>query len=169
MALIVEDGTLASPSANTYISLDDAAAYCSGMGFTFATSSEGEAAILRAMAYIESFDFKGTKAYGPDDNVVQPLKWPRVGAYDEDGYAFEDDYIPPNLIKAVAYAASLEYESVGALSSVQNSNIKREKVDVIETEYFTPTPTKKEYPLLIGYLEGLIKGNLSGFVKVVRT
>lgn len=172
MSLIVEDGTLASASANTYISLSFASSFCTAMGYDvqWATCStaEQESAILRSMAYIESFDFKGVKVEGPDSDTVQPLKWPRSGAYDEDGYAFDDDQIPTNLKKAVAYGAYLESQTVGIFAVTQENNIKREKVDVIEIEYFSPSASKKQYSMLLNYLKGLLKENAAGFANVLR-
>lgn len=166
--LILEDGTLSTPSANTYATASVVSAFCAARGLTFATGATAVGAILRAMAYIESFDFKGVKSEGPESNIVQPLKWPRSGAYDEDGYALDDDYIPPNLVNALSYAAYLEVQNVGVFGSALSSNIKREKVDVLETEYFTPSPSQKEYPVIMGYLKGLIKGAGGGMAKVLR-
>lgn len=164
MALIEEDGSLVD-NANTYASLSYVDAFCSDLGLTSwasCSTATREAAILRGMAYIESLSFKGYKS-----DAAQALKWPRDGVYDEDGYAIEDDEIPANLLRAVARAAYEESVSAGTLQPTRTSGIKRERVDVIEVEYFgNSTNSDKIFSAINGYLKGLLtEGSFSDVVR----
>jgi len=157
MALVIEDGTLTYSTANTYATLDYVTTYCANLGLSewadAATDDLREQAILRAMAYIESKNYKGVKAEADD-----PLKWPREGVYDEDGYAIENDAIPDNLKRALARAAYEEVKEAGALQPSLEKGVKREKVDVIETEYFqSATAPQTVFPAIDMYLKGLIR------------
>ena len=166
MSLIVETGAVIS-NANTYISLDYADTYCEDMGYTAwasCTETEREAAILRAMRYIEGLSWKGIK-YDYDD----ALKWPRSGVYDEDGYAIDYDEIPTAVKKALAQAAYEESQSSGVLLPTYQTGIKREKIDVIEIEYFgnsTVSAPGKVFDAILSYVKGLIE---DGSNNVLRT
>jgi len=167
MALIIEDGTLTDTDANTYATLSYVTTYCSNLGLSewadAASDTVREAAILRAMAYIESKSYKGVKAEADD-----PLKWPREGVYDEDGYAIENDDIPTNLKKALARASYEEIKSSGILEPRLESGIKREKIDVIETEYFQSSALSQTiFQAVDNYLQGLLKSTIS--IPVIRT
>jgi len=165
MALIEEDGSIVD-GANTYASLSYVDTFCSDLGLTSwasCSTTAREAAILRGMAYIESLSFKGYKS-----DADQSLKWPRDGAYDEDGYAIEDDAIPTNLLRAVARAAYEESVSSGTLQATRTGGVKREKIDVIEIEYFgSSTNSDKIFAAINGYLKGLLAD--SAFSEVERT
>lgn len=165
MALVVEDGSLVD-NANTYASLSYVDAFCDELGlveWASCSTDERNAAILRGMAYIESFSFKGVKC-----DAYQSLKWPRSGASDEDGYAIDEDMIPPNLLKAVARAAYEEAVSPGTLQSTRTGGVKREKVDVIEIEYFADSgESEKIFDAINGYLRGLLEDG--SFSNVLRS
>lgn len=77
--------------------------------------------------------FGGVKAAGRD----QLLAWPRIGAYDVDGTPIPDDVVPIEMEHATYEAALRELVQPGYLSPdyVPAQVIKREKVDVLETEY----------------------------------
>jgi len=83
--LIVEDGSLSTPSANTYATQSYVATYCSDHGLTewaaLASDSLEEQAIHRAMSYLEGLTYKGYKV-----EYDQRLRWPRGGVYDEPRY-----------------------------------------------------------------------------------
>ncbi len=98
-----------------------------------------EAAILRQRAsdYIDGLyeaRFVGQRT----DPLNQERAWPRTGAAVA-STALPADVIPPAIERAAYAAALYEAQNPGSLSvSVSRSGaIKREKVDVIETEYAT--------------------------------
>lgn len=77
--------------------------------------------------------FCGVKSAGRD----QLLAWPRIGAYDVDGTEIPDGVVPIEMEHATYEAALRELAQPGYLSPdyVPAQTIKREKVDVLETEY----------------------------------
>lgn len=169
--IIVEDGTGVS-IANSYITLVYFTDYCSDLGLT--TSAAGELedededalqkAMLRAMAYIESKDWKGYKA---DDDYS--LEWPRDSVEDRNGFALDNDAIPDNVMKAQARAAYEEYVDSGCLQkNLERSDlVKMEKIDVLQFEYDTYAPKTTVFQVIDGYLIGLVKSITS--VDIERT
>lgn len=170
--LILEDGTAASASANTYVEVTDVDTYCSNRGLTAWASlstDDKETAILRAMDYIETFDFKGEKS-----DFENPLEWPRYGVYAEyfditllpaDALAYYQE-IPKQIKYAVCQAAYEESQSEGCLQESSTSNIKREKIDVLETEYFSDKPSVTVFRRIEGFVSKFIKSKV--VVKVKR-
>jgi len=169
--LIIEDGTLSSASANSYITVAELTTFVDSYGLTIpaatlASTTMMEQAILRGMAFVESeFDFKGEKMSYDD-----PLEWPRFGIYEDESIDPTLDLlwykeIPNGLKNAVCRAAYEESVESGILQSNLTSNIKREKIDVIETEYFTSTPSRVVYRTIEGFLKGLLRNSNTAVVK----
>jgi len=158
MTLIVEDGSLGTPSANTYATQSYVCSYCSDHGLTawaaLASPTLEERAIHRAMSYIEGRNFKGYKV-----EYDQPLKWPRYEVYDEDGYLWDEDSIPPILLKALAKASYEEAVDPGVLQSTLSRDdfTSSEKVDVISVSY-EPGHHEKVFRAIDDYLQGLVQG-----------
>jgi len=155
MALIIEDGSLSTPSANTYATTSYVTTFCSNLGLSsWATASTAnrEAAILRAMAYIDSLSFVGAKS--TDD---QPLKWPRMNAYDEDGYSIDSSTIPAALKKGLSRAAYEENDDPGCLlpNLTKDDFITQEKIDVISISY-EQGQNVTVFQAIEGYLSGLL-------------
>lgn len=101
------------------------------------------AALTRASQYIDGMGqcdgmslFPGTKTEGR----AQYLAWPRTGATDFSGAAILSDEVPIEVQYATYEAALRELVTPGSLSPdyVPGQQVKREKVDVLETEYTTP-------------------------------
>lgn len=136
MALVIEDGTNVV-GADAYSSVTDCSAWAVNYYGTAMNGSpaDKEAAIRRAVAYLDGLKWKGVRAHGRD----QSLSWPRDGVMDCEGLSIASNAIPPELIFAQHVLARVEFQSPGALSPSLNlgSVIKREKVDVIEVEYDT--------------------------------
>lgn len=136
MALVIETGA-GLASAEAYASVADCSAWAVKYYGHALTGSEAdkEAAIRRAVAYMDGLKWKGTRTHGRS----QALAWPRDGVTDCEGDAIASDVIPPEVIFAQHVLARVEFQSPGALSpSVTLGNIvKRERVDVIEQEYDT--------------------------------
>lgn len=172
--LIVEDGTASSASANSYVTVAEVDTFCINYGLsgwsTLSTTNK-ETAIIRGMAYVETFNFKGIKMSYSD-----PLEWPRYGVWDESYYGMAEDWsseelafyqeIPKGVKNAVCRAAYEESQSSGCLQGSVTSNIKREKIDVLETEYFDNEPSVTIYRSVEGFLKGLL--NSANVVNVRR-
>jgi hypothetical protein len=134
MSLIVEDGTGLSNS-ESYISVDDADTYIglykgADALWDAASVSDKEIAARKATQYIDG-------AYpwiGATYSSSQALEWPRSGLYDEHGSPISG--IPINLEQATAEAMFLLINDTELAVDVdRSSQVKREKVDVIEVEY----------------------------------
>ena len=169
VTLIIEDGTVSSASANSYITVAEATTFCEQYGLDSwkdLSIADKTTAILRGMAYVESeFDFKGEKLSYDD-----PLEWPRYGIYEDESIDPSLDLlwykeIPKGLKNAVCRAAYEESVDPGVLQANLVSNIKSERVDVIATEYFSSTPSRTVYRVIEGFLKGLLRNDNTANVK----
>lgn len=99
MAFVAEDGTGLSNS-NGYILEAFLDAHHDDRGRDLSAYSTGQktAAIVRATDYVDKRF--GPKFKGYRQSQSQALEWPRIAAFDSDGYTFPD--IPTQLQKAVA-------------------------------------------------------------------
>jgi len=131
--------------ADYYGSVANADQYHSARGNTAWTGSDPDklAALFRASQYIDGMGqcdgmslFPGVKTGGR----TQVLAWPRAGAVDWSGAAILADEVRIEVQYATYEAALRELATPGSLSPdyVPATQVKREKVDVLETEYFTP-------------------------------
>lgn len=134
MTIVVEDGSIVS-GANSYATVDELLAYATDYGVILSTSSEEENEILlrRAMQYIDAK--YGSRFKGNRVSSSQPLHWPRAGVY-IDGWLQPSNEIPRELLYG-QLAAAVEADTQELISN-PTAPIKREKVDVIEVEYFNP-------------------------------
>ncbi len=140
MALIIETGAGVA-GAEAYA---DAAAYVTWHTAFYgaapdATTAEQEGAIRRAVMYLNTLAWNGTKTYGRG----QSLAWPRTDVTDCEGIAIGSGEIPAEVIYAQHVLTRAEIASPGVLAPTGSviGGIKREKVDVIEVEYDTSRGT----------------------------
>lgn len=131
--------------ADYYGSVANADQYHSARGNVAWTGTNDAklAALFRASQYIDGMGqcdgmslFPGTKTGGR----AQVLAWPRTGATDWSGAAILADEVPIEVEYATYEAALRELTTPGSLSPdyVPGAQVKREKVDVLETEYAVP-------------------------------
>ena len=136
MALVIENGS-GLANAEAYAGVADFSAWDVKYYGSALTGSDAdkEAAIRRAVAYLDALKWKGTRATGR----AQALAWPRSGVTDCEGLAIGANMIPPEVIFAQHVLARAEFQSPGVLSPsvTLGAVVKREKVDVIEAEYDT--------------------------------
>lgn len=102
---------------DTYIDVDDCAAYAASRGLSFPVLplDAAESALRRATTWIDGqfgSRFSGVKSAGR----AQQLAWPRRGATDADGFEIADDEIPDEIIRACAESAIRELAEAGSLS-----------------------------------------------------
>jgi hypothetical protein len=160
MALIIEDGT-GKEDAQSYITAGQARVYAQARGVTLSgTDSVVEAQLVNAMDYLQSKGpYKGKKTYP----AVQALLWPRTCA-EIDGEEYPDDSIPSGLKSAQAQLVIEQANGNDLMPSSNGQIVKREKVDVIETEYMTGTETgssggpEMSFPKVDALLAPLIDG-----------
>ena len=137
MALIVETGAIIA-GAESYVSAADATTYHSNRGNTAWTGTDAvkEAALIRAAAHLDGYycnRFKGLKV----NPKSQPMQWPRNYVL-IDGQAIDSDVIPQRIKDAQCELALIALSA--DLAPAVSAGIKREKVDVLETEYFAGAP-----------------------------
>ena len=174
MALVIEDGS-GLPDSNSYVTLDQARAYALARGVELpADDAQAEALLIQAMDYLEAqrAKYQGRKTYPG----VQSLQWPRTGVIIDCDYNLPASVIPTEL-KAAQMQSSMEvFAGLSLLPSSDGRVVKREKVDVIETEYATGadigpgglmgTPS---FPAVDALLEPLFNACGGGFfLKTVR-
>jgi hypothetical protein len=165
MSLTLESGAGVA-GADTYISLADADAYHAARGNTAwaaATQANREIALRNACAYLDAtYRFKGTK-YAK----TNPLAWPRYGVTDCDGYEVDGDEIPDGLKKAQAELALRALAGALVTDTAATAYVKREKIDVLEVEYFGGQSRQSVYVFADRLLECYINGKAgSGFVEL---
>jgi len=140
MSLVVETGACV-PTANAFVTRAALIAWAGDYypDVAVGDDTDTDAAILRASAWLSTFpDWDGTLACG---RGLQGLAWPRSGVTDCNGDAIPDDEVPVEVVQATYLAALAELSAPGVLSPTitPGKQRKREKVDVIEVEYMTPT------------------------------
>lgn len=132
MALTVEDGTGKS-GADSYVTGTEARKYADDMGLTLPVDDTALDRLLRRAAAVleeeKSGAYKGERTFP----AVDTMKWPRTGVW-IDGYELPAGVIPPQL-KKVQCQLAFEMQTVDPTPTLSGNLIKREKVDVLETEY----------------------------------
>jgi hypothetical protein len=151
MALTIENGTGLS-TATAYISVDDADTYHSDRGndaWAAATFADKERAIVRGTDFIDTrYRFRGTRLY-----ETQALSWPRVDAYDDDGFLL--DGLPAEVEKATAEAALRALSGDLDPDRERGGQIARQKVGEVEVEYAQGAPSRTVYARIDAILHGL--------------
>lgn len=120
--IIVETGS-GIANANAYVSITDVNAHHESRGNTkWATYSDVQkaTAIIRATDYIDkrfARRFRGARTIS-----FQPLAWPRLNAFDDDGFVLGGDgHLPKQLVKAASeYALRAAIHMVLAPDPLQN-------------------------------------------------
>lgn len=169
MALVVEDGT-GKANADSYVSLDDAAAYATSKGLTFpvsgADATPAEQALRRATTWIDGryrSRFTGYRKQLRD----QALEWPRLNAFDAVECAtsvIDPDSVPVEIVQATVEAAVREKASPGSLSpDVTTGKIKKSfRAGQIAVEYAVGSGTAWEQRPVVDVIDGILAPLLGG-------
>ena len=138
---IVEDGSIV-PLANSYVTLDYADEYCANKGYKTwleLDDSQKKISLIRGTEFVNNFfDWKGIRK-----SQNQSLAFPRVEIIDNDGYMVCG--IPENLKKAcieASYLITVNNSDTLFSTKDENGQIKSQKVDTLEVEYFASAKTK---------------------------
>jgi hypothetical protein len=155
LAFIVEEGA-GLPDSNAYASVAFVDTYHTDRGNTKWTGTQAvkEACIIRATDYIEKRF--GTRFRGNKRTRDQNLEWPRLSAWDNDDFLFDNIDIIPRRLKQACAEYALRALLVGELApdvppatprqnnisgSVVSSDVvtgvikmTRKKIDTLETE-----------------------------------
>ncbi len=145
---------------------DDAgfAAYLVEQGYVLPGTAPSPAVLrARGSAYVDGYEAKWTGQR--TGGVMQELAWPRTSARVNCTVAIPDDVIPPAVVNASYRAAWLDAQTPGVLVGpvvTAGSRVKRQKVDVIEREFFD------DGKAIIGggpsFIDSQIDGMLSAFI-----
>lgn len=162
MALEVEDGT-GKANANSFASIAELNVYHSDLGNTEWTGDDSakEAAARRATAYVSTaFRYIGKRSQGR----TQALAWPREGVLDSEGNEILNTELPQEIVDATCEAALYEIVNPNGLNLTitMTDRVKREKIDVIETEYAdSPVSAEAARPVL-SKLDNLLSAFILG-------
>ena len=143
MAFVAEDGT-GLVDANSYPTLAFADTYHADRGnasWALATEAARNAALIRATDYGDKRF--GKRFRGWKQSKEQAREWPRMGAYDDDGYQFEG--IPNQLLYAICEYAlrALTTTPLAPDNASVGLSLNREKVGPIEVERKIDSGTRK--------------------------
>lgn len=125
MALIVEDGT-GLEDAQSYVSLTDATTRMDLLGLTGTLT---ESALYIAFQYVNAKCYEGTPT-----NPLQSGAFPRSSLW-INGAKYPSDKIPQDVIDAQIIVATQSL-TMSLWGTDNGRSIKRNKVDVIEQEFF---------------------------------
>lgn len=158
MALVIETGT-GSATAQSYISAADATIYHAARGNSLWTGTDAvkEAALLKAATYLDGYyrnRWRGFKVLP----TTQAMEWPR---YDVAPFMLSD--VIPQRLKDAQCELALR-ALTAELAADATGNIKREKVDVLETEYFANSVPKQVYTVVDQLLSDYITPLGGGYV-----
>ncbi len=158
MALTVETGAVVA-GANSYVSVADADAYhlARGNALWAGDNAVKEAAIHRAVAFIESRPWKGTKgAY------TNPMCWPRAGVVDRDQFEVPADTVPVGVVSALCEAALRELVKPGCLAPdlERGGRILSDSIAGVSTSYEQGAPAGTTFASIINALAGLVKSTI---------
>lgn len=137
MAFEAETGS-GSATANSLAAVAEADTYHSDRGNTawagFSTGTK-QSLLIKATDYLQNqamFPWRGQIK-----TATQALCWPRTGVVEQYGLAVSDLSVPLKVRQATAILA-LAANTTNLLPVVQPpaSGVKRQKIDVLETEYF---------------------------------
>lgn len=155
MALVIEDGN-GRADAESYISVADCDAYHLARGNAVWTGEVAvkEAALREATAFVEDC-YRGLWR-GVRSKWEQALAWPRFDVIDQDGFHLASNQVPALVKDAVCEAALRAIQADLTPDLERGGQIKRQKVDVIETEYKDDAPAGKTYPEIESKLSCLL-------------
>lgn len=161
--LIIEDGS-GVPNANSYCDLDFALEYCAMKGYNDwlnLSDDEQKIFLIRGTEFVDNyFTWKGTRSF-----INQSMAFPREDVYDDDRYKVRG--IPDKLKKACIEAAWLNNTSGSDTlfsSKDINGQVKKQKVDTLEVEYFkkddntSTSSSQVDYTTIYDILNKLLKG-----------
>jgi len=130
--------------------------------WTAAADGDKNIALVEATRDIDAMSFVGYRV-----DSTQALSWPRQWAVDPDDPT--DAYFAtteiPTRVKNATCELAFQYIKAGTtdLAAIDSkTNVKRKKVDVLETEYFAPTSTPTgmaRYPRVLTWLSPLLESS----------
>lgn len=142
-------------------------AWLDANGLTLPVDAPAPLVLLnRGSAYLDA-TYEGLWSGRRTDIATQENAWPRTGALLNCREAIPSDIIPQTVITAAYRAAYIDATQPGVLSasSVSGARVKRQKVDVIEQEFFDDG-AEKSTPGMGGpaFIDAQIDGAMRAFI-----
>jgi hypothetical protein len=161
MAIIVESGSGATLTANSYVTLASCAEYLNSKGLTTwasATTTARETSLINAQLWMELLPWKGQKALSTD-----PLVWPRRSVFDRDGYPVYSDTIPIQIKRAQAELAYRFFIGKSPFVDIATGDgyVTKEVVGPIEVSYVQGYSTSYRFPEIDALLLPFLDNSLS--------
>ena len=128
-------------TANSYVTTAELSAYASQRGIVL-NSADLESLLFKSMDVLESKQYKSEPI-----KADQSTKWPRMGLG------------VPRDIKLAQIMLAINADSSIPITDTPTAAVKKEKVDVVEVEYFEPVSVQSA---LITMIDDLLKPYLSG-------
>ena len=128
-------------TANSYVTTAELSAYASQRGIVL-NSADLESLLFKSMDVLESKQYKSEPI-----KADQSTKWPRMGLG------------VPRDIKLAQIMLAINADSSIPMTDTPTAAVKKEKVDVVEVEYFEPVSGQSA---LITMVDDLLKPYLSG-------
>lgn len=155
MALTVEDGT-GLTAADSYGTEADASTYVSGRygaadAFAVGTAAQQEQ-WLRLAAQQLDLDY-GSRLKGTRKLVGQGLLWPRKDVVDNEGYEVDNSSVPTRVkYSQFEYARRIAAGTDPLPDLERGGSVRRQKVDVIEVEYFEKATSTTTFQVVDNYM-----------------
>ena len=159
MAIIVEDGTGLN-NADSMLSVADADTLLTNRNSPYwdaATTAQKEESLVASSDYLNQenrFSWKGTKL-----NYDQLQSWPRSGVTETHGHAVPSDEVPWRVEQAIVYIAERYLSGADLNPDLPISEIKRAKLDVLETEFFEPQSSFSVIQTVEGIVDPLLRSS----------
>lgn len=165
MALTIV-ATVGSASANSFVTLVEAAAYMEGRlnsdAWDNAGADEQNRALAEATREIDQFEFVGRRS-----DTTQVLAWPRQWAPnpDDPNYDYYAVDAIPQRVKNATMELAFQFLKAGTTdvaAQEASEGVIRKKVDVLETEYARPYERSHglaRFPRVMEWLAPLVVGS----------
>jgi hypothetical protein len=166
--------TAGSASANSFVTLAEAASYMEGRlnatsWETTATTDQKNRALVEATRELSNKTYIGERA-----DTTQALAWPRQMAHDPDSpnADFYASTVVPQRVKDATCELAFQFIKAGSTDVAAldaNYAVKRKRIDVIETEYdnFQRKDGLARYPSVLRFIKPLLVGT-GVIVPIVR-
>lgn len=145
--IIVEDGT-GKTNANSYVDEAFANEYAASVGITL--SGNLEVNLLKAAEYLDGFS---SRFQGHKKSKAQSMQWPRNLVFENGSISVANTIVPVDIKKAQVQIAASLGDGVEVYEDIDRMQVKKEKVDVLETEYFENEAGEK----ILGYANRTLK------------
>lgn len=144
---------------NSFVSLADADAYFLdrvNATWAAATPANKQAALIRATDYLVQ-KYTG-RWVGGITATSQSLPWPRIGVVTSDGISISSSAIPTAIANATSELGlrGLSNANLFADQAAGKENLKRNKTDVLEKEYFQGGSTQRTYTIVSEMLKDYV-------------